>query len=50
MKNDDNLAVVYTRYSSHNQTEQSIESQLAAAKNMRRQKATQLYGNISTAL
>ena len=33
MKNDvSNIAVVYARYSSHGQTEQSIEGQLAAAK------------------
>lgn len=31
-KDIDNLAVVYARYSSHNQGEQSIEGQLAAAK------------------
>ncbi len=31
IKNPDNIAVVYARYSSHNQSEQSIEGQLDAA-------------------
>ena len=41
-------AVVYARYSSHNQTEQSIEGQLAAAKNMLKLTTTQSLKNTAT--
>lgn len=43
MSSVDKIAVIYARYSSHGQTEQSIEGQIALHKNMRSNMATQSF-------